>query len=346
MKILIDILHPKHVHFFRPLVKRWLIHGHKIKIVTRDKDITHQLLDLFGMPYECLSIQQEGIGLVVELVMRWVRFFMILRSFQPDFVLSIGGITTTLPSKLCRIPNIALTDTETAELSNTIAFPFADRILTPEWFERDFGKRHYRYRSFHEWSYLHPDEFVADKELVKSEGIDPDQPYAVVRFVRWGAVHDRGEKGFTFDDAVRLIRELSSSMRVVLTSETEPPEELRQFTMQVRVDRMHHVMAFSGLVVGESPSMCAEASLMGVPSVLASSWAGNCGNMKFLEHQFGLMKVFDRGDDAVKAALSIANALPSRESIKQKRDLLAKNLDYIPNVIEGHIRDMTGRNDV
>jgi uncharacterized protein len=346
VKILIDILHPKHAHFFRPLVKRWLARGHEIKIVSRDKDITHQLLDLFGMPYQCLSRQKKGLGLAMELLVRWARFFMILRSFQPDFVLSIGGITTTLPSKLCHIPNIALTDTETAELSNKIAFPFADRILTPEWFERDFGKRHYRYRSFHEWSYLHPEEFVPDRELVKNEGIDPDQPYAVVRFVRWDAVHDRGERGFTSTDAVRLIRQLSSSMEVVLTSETEPPQELRKFARQVRVDRMHHVMAFASLVVGESPSMCAEASLMGVPSVLASSWAGNCGNMKILENQYGLMKVYDRGDAAVEAALSIANALPSRESVRQKRDLLAENLDYIPNVIEGHIRDLTGRNDV
>ena len=242
-------------------MKRWQDRGHTVKIVTRDKDITHELLNLFNIPYVCLSKQKKGLGLAHELLKRWFEFSILLRDFRPDIVLSIGGITTSLPSRLLGIPNIALTDTETAELSNRIAFPFADRVLTPEWFTRDFGRRHYRYRSFHEWSYLHPHEFAPDPELVRDEGIDPDQPYAVVRFVRWDAVHDRGEKGFNAEDAVRLIQQLSSRMKVVLTTETPPPEALRKFAIAIRIDRMHHVMAHARLVAGESPSMCAEAAL-------------------------------------------------------------------------------------
>jgi hypothetical protein len=269
-----------------------------------------------------------------------------LRDYRPDIVLSIGGITTSLPSRLLGIPNIALTDTETAELCNRIAFPFADRVLTPEWFTRDFGRRHYRYRSFHEWSYLHPHEFTPDPELVKGEGIDPDQPYAVVRFVRWDAVHDQGEKGFSAEDAIRLIQQLSSRMKVVLTTETPPPEALRKFAIAIRIDRMHHVMAFAKLVVGESPSMCAEAALMGVPSVLASSWAGECGNMKVLSDQFGLMEVYDRGGDAVAAAIAMADTPPPRGHMREQRDRLVKSLDYIPEMIEGHIRDLARGKDV
>ena len=346
MKFLIDILHPKHVHFFRPLMKRWQGRGHELKIVTRDKDITHQLLDLFSIPYVCLSKQKTGLGLAQELLKRWCKLTIMLRDFRPDIVLSISGITTSLPSRLLGIPNIALTDTETAELSNRIAFPFADRVLTPEWFTKDFGRNHYRYRSFHEWSYLHPDEFIPDRELVKGEGIDPDQPYAVVRFVRWDAVHDQGEKGFSAEDAIRLIQQLSSRMKVVLTTETPPPEALRKFAIAIRIDRMHHVMAFAKLVVGESPSMCAEAALMGVPSVLASSWAGECGNMQVLSDQFGLMQVYDNGADAVAEAIAMASTPPSSEHMRKKRDRLVKSLDYIPEMIEGHIRDLTGGKDV
>lgn len=327
-------------------MKRWQGRGHELKIVTRDKDITHQLLDLFSIPYVCLSKQKTGLGLAQELLKRWCKLTIMLRDYRPDIVLSIGGITTSLPSRLLGIPNIALTDTETAELSNRIAFPFADRVLTPEWFTKDFGRHHYRYRSFHEWSYLHPDEFIPDPELVKGEGINPDQPYTVVRFVSWNALHDQGEKGFSTQDAVRLIQQLSSTMKVVLTTETPPPEVLKKFVVAIRIDRMHHVMAFSRLVVGESPSMCAEAALMGVPSVLASSWAGECGNMKVLSDQFGLMKVYDYGGDAIAAAIAMAKSLPSREHMREQRNMLVKSLDYIPDVIEGHIRDLKGEKHV
>jgi predicted glycosyltransferase len=327
-------------------MKRWQKRGHTVKIVTRDKDITHELLDLFNIPYVCLSKQKKGLGLVHELLKRWFKFTILLRDFRPDIVLSIGGITTSLPSRLLGIPNIALTDTETAELSNRIAFPFADRVLTPEWFTRDFGRRHYRYRSFHEWSYLHPHEFSPDPELVRDEGIDPDQPYAVVRFVRWDAVHDRGEKGFNAEDAVRLIQQLSSRMKVVLTTETPPPEALRKFAIAIKIDRMHQVMAHARLVVGESPSMCAEAALMGVPSVLASSWAGECGNMKVLSDLFGLMKVYDYGSDAVAAAIAMADSPPSKEHMRGQRDKLVSSLDYIPDVIEKNMHDLAGGRDV
>ena len=343
---MIDILHPKHVHFFRSLVKRWQDHGHQVKITTRDKDITHRLLDIFGIPYVCLSKQKKGLALASELLSRWAKFMVLLREFRPDITLSIGGITTSLPSRLLGIPNIALTDTETAELSNRIAFPFAGRILTPDWFTRDFGRRHFRYRSFHEWSYLHPHEFVPDPEIVRSEGIDPDYPYAVVRFVRWDAVHDQGERGFSARDASHLIRHLSKRMKVCLTSETMPPPELKEFAVEVRVDRMHHVMACSRLVVGESPSMCTEAVLMGVPSILASSWAGKCGNMQILADKLGLMKVYDKGSDAVAATIAMADNLSSREMIHRQRDALVKGLDYIPDVMEGHIRTLTGMDDV
>ena len=342
MKILIDVLHPKHAHFFRPLIRRWVDKGHAVKVVTRDKDITHELLNLFHIPYVCLSKQEKGIRMSLELLTHWRRLVTVLRDFHPDIVMSIGGIMTSIPCKVCVIPNIALTDTETATLGNKISFPFADCILTPDWFTEDFGKRHYRYRSFHEWSYLHPDEFCPDPELVRAEGIDPNEPYAVVRLVRWDALHDRGEEGFRKEDSIRLIHRLAKKMRIVLTSEMDVPSEFSSLAVRVQVDRMHHVMAFSRLVVGESPSMCAEASLMGVPSVLASSWAGRCGNMKILSEHFGLMQVFAKGAAAVDAALAAAEDLPSREAIEGQRSRLIQDLEYVPDVLERHIKALTG----
>ena len=346
MRILIDILHPKHVHFFRPLIRRWTGKGHAVKVATRDKDITHELLDIFQIPYLCLSRQKKGIGMSLELLAHWRNLIAVLQDFKPDVVMSIGGIMTSIPCKVRGIPNMALTDTETAELGNRISFPFADCVLTPEWFTKDFGKRHFRYRSFHEWSYLHPEEFLPDPYMVRSEGINPEEPYAVIRFVRWDALHDRGEEGFRREDATRLLQGLAGKMKIVLSSESTPPPEFVPYAAKVRVDRMHHVMAFSRLVVGESPSMCAEASLMGVPSVLASSWAGKCGNMKVLSGHFGLMQVYEKGLDACDAALDVANDPPSRESIENHRAMLIRDLEYIPDVLERHIRTLTGGSHV
>ena len=342
MRILLDILHPKHVHFFRPLILRWQQRGDVVQILTRDKDITHQLLEQFGLPFVCLSRQRETWHMAVELLQRWRKLVGWLCQFRPDLTMAVGAVTMALPSRLLGVPHLAFTDTETAILGNRLGMPFASRIITPAWFTKDFGPRHFRYRGFHEWSYLHPTEFVPDPDLVRAEGIDPDEPYAVVRFVRWSAAHDRGEAGLTPADAVTLVHELSRRMRVYLTSEVPPPLALQPFVARVRVDRMHHVLAFARLLAGESPSMGTEAALLGVPAVVASTWAGRCGNMQVLERQFGLMHVCERGRAAVQAALALADNPPSREQIATQRAALVDALDYIPEVVEHHMQALMG----
>ena len=340
MRILVDILHPKQAHFYRPLIERWRARGDAVLITTRDKDITHELLDRFGLDYRCLSIQSTGWRAGRELLARWLGIARLMRSFRPDLAISVTGISTAPASRLLGIPNLAVTDTETATLSNRLALPFADRVLTPAWFRGNFGERHHRFHSFLEWSYLHPDSFTPDRAAVRAEGIDPDQPYAVARFVRWAAVHDRHEAGLTPGEAVKLVRGLARHLRVYLTSEAPPPVELRPYLTRLRVDRIHHVMAFARLVVGESPSMATEAALLGVPAVLGSSWAGRCGNMQVLEQKFGLMQVFQRGQDAVDAALRLAESPPSMQEMARRRSLLVRDLECIPDVMDRHMRDL------
>lgn len=337
MRILVEIAHPKHVHLFRPLIKRWRARGDAVQIVTRDKDITHALLDRYALPYVCLSRQQRGLVTAIELLLRWLKFAEWIRRFKPDITLSVAGITTALPSRILGVPNLALTDTETARLSNRIAFPFADRILTPEWFNGRFGVRHHTYRSFHEWAYLHPDEFQADVSIARAEGVDPNGVFALVRLVRWDAAHDRGESGFARGEVIALVSALAKKMRVFVSAEGELPVELQSFAANFHVENVHHILAFASLVIGESPSMATEAALLGVPAILASSWAGRCGNMQVLENRFGLMRVFAQGARAVDAALQLAEHLPAREEMRARRDQLMRELECVPDVIEHHI---------
>jgi hypothetical protein len=68
--------------------------------------------------------------------------------------------------------------------------------------------------------------------------------------------------------------------------------------------------------------------------------------MKILGNRYGLMKVYTRSSDAADGAISMAETAGSREYVREKRDKLIKTLDYIPDVIENHIRELTGGKDV
>ena len=51
MKIVVDINHPAHVHKFRNLMDLMIKKGYEILVIASDKDITYDLLDLYGLDY-------------------------------------------------------------------------------------------------------------------------------------------------------------------------------------------------------------------------------------------------------------------------------------------------------
>ena len=51
MRILISIGHPAHVHYFKNFIKIMKKRGHEFMIIAIDKNITHQLLNYYKIPF-------------------------------------------------------------------------------------------------------------------------------------------------------------------------------------------------------------------------------------------------------------------------------------------------------
>ncbi|MCF8265966.1 MAG: DUF354 domain-containing protein, partial [Melioribacteraceae bacterium] len=51
MKVLIDIGHPAHVHYFKNLIIQLVNFGETVLVVARDKEVSHLLLDSNNIPY-------------------------------------------------------------------------------------------------------------------------------------------------------------------------------------------------------------------------------------------------------------------------------------------------------
>ena len=56
MRIFIDIGHPAHVHYFKNFIQIMNKNNHKILIVARNKEITHELLNFYEI--NCLFISK------------------------------------------------------------------------------------------------------------------------------------------------------------------------------------------------------------------------------------------------------------------------------------------------
>lgn len=61
MRLLIDIGHPAHVHFFRNTIKNLMTDGHEVRITARNKEVALELLNLYRLRYENIGENYQGL---------------------------------------------------------------------------------------------------------------------------------------------------------------------------------------------------------------------------------------------------------------------------------------------
>jgi len=276
MRVLVDILHPAHVHVFGALASEFARRGHEVRFTLREKECARDLLDERGLVYETLSQQKHGAGLASEFVERSARMWRVIGDFRPHFLAGIMGPSITTVGRLRRLlardrARIAVFyDTEIAKLTNSVVYPLADYVCTPDCYQGPVHGNHITYPGYHELAYLHPNRFTPDPEVVRRAGIDPTSRYLVVRFVSYKASHDLGTAGLRDEQKIHLVRSLAPHGTVYVSSEGTLPRELEPNRLKIKVSDIHHVIAHARLLAGESATMASEAAVLGVPAIYVS----------------------------------------------------------------------------
>ena len=288
-KIIFDIGHPAQVHNFKHIAYTLQRNDWSILFVAKDKEITKQLLEFYQFPFLILSKTKKGIfNKILGLLRDIFKFINILYSFKPNIVISRTSLHSGIGSKLFGIPNIAMADTENS-LNITILFNY---VLTPDIFYKNLGFKQIRFCGNIELCYLHKNHFIPDESSLNEYNL-PKFNYAIIRFVSWNAHHDIGEGGIASEDKIELIKWLSQKMKIVLTSENAIPEEFKQYVIKIAPEKMHDVMAYASLYIGEGGTMASEASMLGVKTIYINSLEP--GYLKD-ENQKGLLKSFRKID--------------------------------------------------
>jgi predicted glycosyltransferase len=334
MRVLIDILHPAHVHFFRNFHAEMEARGHEVCITARDKDRSVELLQALDLPYQQISRQKSGAGLAVEMATRTPRLMKVMRSFKPDVMTGIMGPSIALAGALRRVPAVVFYDTEFAVQTNRIVYPLAYSVCTPDCYQGEVRGRHPQYAGYHELAYLHPNRFQPDPAVLADFGVSPDEPYSIVRFVSWQAVHDRQERGLSAKQKRHLIEVLQRRGRVLISSEGPLAPDLADLAAAGPVEKIHHLIAHARLVVGESATMSSEAAVLGVPAVfIATTGRGYTDDQ---ERRYGLVRHFT--EDQYDMALSAVDEILAEPALTwqtarqrlldEKIDVTAWMIDY------------------
>lgn len=327
MRILVDITHPAHVHFFRYAIQYWQDAGHAIRVTSRDKDITLQLLDEFGIPHTPIGRVRSGVaGLGIELVERAWGISKVVRRFRPDVATAIAGTFLVYGCLPHRVPVVIFYDTEHANLSNAMSYPLAAAVVTPRAYEKSAGKKHIRYDGYQELAYTHPSVFTPDPAALAAEGLARDDPFSIVRLVNWGASHDVGDYGVK--NLREVVETLSQYGRVILSSEKDLPDDLQQFALRGPRKNMLHLQAFARLFFGESATMASECAMLGTPAIFLST--SKRGYINEQQDRYGM--VFSYNDpetgqhDALAKAVELLSDPETPHTWQAKRKAMLDDL--------------------
>jgi uncharacterized protein len=343
MRVLIDILHPAHVHFFRNFHAEMQARGHQVRITARDKDRSVELLRAYRLDYRQISQQRSGAGLAVELAQRTPRLMRVMREFRPDVLTGIMGPSIALAGALRprRVPSVVFYDTEFATATNRFVYPLAYSVCTPDCYQGPVPGRHLSYAGYHELAYLHPRRFTPDPAVLAGFGVSAGEPYSIVRFVSWQAVHDRQERGLTVKQKRHLVEALQRRGRVLISSEGALAPDLAELAVTGPVQQIHHLIAHARIVVGESATMSSEAAVLGVPAVFIATTGR--GYTEDEERRYGLVRHFteDQYDMALSAIEEIlAEPAAAWQAARQrllddKIDVTAWMTDYFESAFGG-----------
>lgn len=285
MKIMIDINHPAHVHFFKNFIWEMEKKGHEFLITARDKECSLKLLDAYKFKYikrkSYKGLLGKGLGMLM--IDHWMC--KAAKKFKPDIMLGVNNTYIAHTSCLLRKKSIIFNDTEHAKLANKVTYPFATIICTPSCYKLNLGKKQIRYDGYHELTYLHSNHFKPNPDVLKEVGLNKNERFFIVRFVSWEANHDIGEYGIK--DKIGFVKVLEKYGKVLISSEGGLPKEIKKYQVKIEPEKIHDLMYYATLYIGEGATMASEAAVLGIPSIYISSL--QMGYTRELEKKYSLL---------------------------------------------------------
>ena len=330
MRILIDIGHPAHVHYFKNLYWELIQHKHKVYITCKSINSITTLLKYYKIPFTELGDKGNGIR---EKIFKQVKDVKKIANLirKRDIKLAIGVSALAVhSSKITKCKSILFDDDDQAVQPLTAKYvtPFADCVISPDVLKYERLKNTIYYPGMHELAYLHPKRFTPNPEVLEKYGLSIDDKYYILRFNAFKAHHDIHEGGMNLNQKRQLIRLLEQYGKVFITTEKEIDTEFEKYRIPIAPYEMHNFLAYSQMLVSDSQTMSSEAAVLGIPSFRCNTFVGRISYLEEEEKRYELTygylpRQFDWMLEAIERVLQDTEA-KAKLRIKRNRMLEGK----------------------
>ncbi len=326
---------PAQVHFYRNIIKSLELRGIRSYVVARDYGETVPLLEELKIDHLIYSRPSTSkVNKIVSLpadILRAVNWFK-----RYDIGLVTGfGVIDVYTSTLLGVPNLIFNDSEPMINTKSYAMefklfmPFVDNIVTPAYFREDMGKKQLKIKSLKEMAYLHPSYYTPNEDILDLLSVSKNEPYTLLRFNAFDAVHDLGIGGFTDEDKRQLVHSLEEHSTVFISSEKGVPSDLSSNIIRIPKSRIHDALYYAHLLVTDTQTMATESAILGTPTVRCNSFVGNrdMGNFIELEKNYKLLFNYSNSKQAIAKAQELIRDQKNKEEWGLKRSRMLN--DYV-----------------
>ena len=339
MRIVVDIGHPAHVHFFKNFIWEMKGRGHDVLITATRKDVSLELLNDYGFNYiDMGSYGDSPVKKIMNILVMDFKMYRVVKKFKPDILMGVAPIRAAHVSKIVRKPCIAFDDNDHAKAEATLYSPFSEVVVTPFCFKKDLGKKHIKYNGYKELAYLHPDYFKPDPSILDELGLKKNDKFVILRFVSWQAIHDVGQHGFDTAAKYKLVNKLEEYARVFITTEASLPAGLDKYRTPLSPKRLHDLLYYANMFVGDCGTTAVEAGILGTPAVRYNSFVGPNDLGFFIalgQKKDELVYSFSELDQAIaKAQEIITNETMKQEWLKNRQRMLADKIDVTKFIVD------------
>jgi len=330
MRFLIDIGHPAHVHYFRLLAQHFIKKNDDVLFVTRDKEVTIDLLKHYKFNYINIGKNfKSTFGKLFGLFWFTLKLGFIAFKYKPDVYLNATFYCSFI-GRIFGKPVIGIEDTFNKE-GYLLSRHFWSTVITGDYPHPSLGKKEISVAAYQELLYLHPKYFTPDKTVLNELGISENEKYVIIRFVSWQASHDIGHKGISLKNKIRAVREIEKFAKVFISSEVELPSELDSYKIKIAPNRMHDALAFASLIIGESFTMLSEAAVLGTPAILVHNT--KCYYIEEQKEKYELAFIFTESETDQIIVVDKAVELLRMENIKteweiKRQKMLHEKIDF------------------
>jgi predicted glycosyltransferase len=291
MKICVDFGHPKNVHTLKHVLSGLRQRGHEFLILARDKECVQPLCKILNIPFFDRGRGGNGImGRIAYMAKTVFRLHSLISNFRPDLFISFGSPILAIMGFLKKKPVIVFDDHEPNRIIQALYVPTSKAIVVPSCFQKTLSYKQVSFDGYFELAYLHPCRFKPAADILASLKLAASQPYVLLRFVAWKALHDRSFHGMDDETKRRLVAAFSCNAKVFISAEGKLPPDLEPYRLSLTAERMHDVLAGAALFVGDSATMAAEAAVLGVPTLHLSDL--KTGYLLELQNKYCLLKSF------------------------------------------------------